>query len=195
MNQTYTAYIILAIEYAVIALITITTVLILSIKNKSVKQFNKVKKFIDDLDNKTLVRIGDIKIKMETEILLDEKTADKFSKEIADKEKKILESVADALLKKEIYFLNDIEEALTDLSKPYFKLYRQIVTNKDKNTVNEEVDIAFQQIKEARKMIEQLSNEYSDFYSRELSDNAMEDKKKRIMDIFDQTEQNLRNKQ
>ena len=151
MNQTYTAYIILAIEYAVIALITITTVLILSIKNKSVKQFNKVKKFIDDLDNKTLVRIGDIKIKMETEILLDEKTADKFSKEIADKEKKILESVADALLKKEIYFLNDIEEALTDLSKPYFKLYRQIVTNKDKNTVNEEVDIAFQQIKEARK--------------------------------------------
>ena len=127
MHDLEIAFLIIAIEFLLIFSI-FGWLLVILLANKKRKETKLIHEFIDKLETHTLVKFDPMLDELNTSGVLDDDIAKKSISDIALSKKNLIDKLTALLINKEIKAVNDIDECINDLIKPYLKVMSSIST-------------------------------------------------------------------
>lgn len=182
------------------ALIILALALFFIARNKRNNEMKAIDSFINQLDEQASFKNQPLDHLLTQTCGLDKKTVQATLQEVSDSERALMQKVIQLFLKREMALLNEIDQAIGNLSEPYCRLLENMTTSSDKaaapvgNTqalerINQQL---VRQLDTAMQTIDEITSEYTRVFSGNQTELELENSSKKMLQIFQDSIRNLK---
>ncbi|PPD35114.1 MAG: hypothetical protein CTY19_03170 [Methylomonas sp.] len=168
-------------------------------RNKRNTEIQAIDDYITQLNENTLSKNQPLDHLLSDKCGLDRATVDTALQEITDSEKALLQIIIKLFLQREIGLLGEIDEKINNLSEPYCQLLSKMhhASSGTSTSISSDQGLEFinqqlvRQLNTAMQTIDDITAEYTRVFSGNQTALELENSRKKMMQIFQETEHKI----